>query len=388
MTTYVVYYLETNIICIIMLVACFAVLYDRSVKASSEEVIFNRLIFECIIYCFADIVAAICKHMTIPGIRTILYIANALYIAMPAIMIVSWYKYVNYRINPGIYKYKFYEKIMVGLLAFSAAATLTSPITKFAFVLKENNAYQRTVGAYAVPILALICLLYITVKVAIIANTSPDLKAREKASPLVFFVYPVIICALIQILVYGITITQVGLTLGIVGTMVMNQKSQISKDELTRLNNRREFERYISVVDEHPTRTLMCMIDVNNFKAINDKYGHIEGDAALKRIANVLSNACRRSGENCFLCRYGGDEFLIACKNPSPLAEANLRRSINEALEEDNSLEENLIIIQISMGFYEGEANSKVQYEILLEEADKRMYVCKRSNLHKTRTDV
>lgn len=378
MTTYVIYYLETNMICIIMLLACFFVLYNKSVKPAADEVIFKRIIFQCMLYCFTDIVAAICKYMTVSGIRVVLYIANALYIALPAILTISWYKYVNYRVSPGIYKYKPYEKVMVGLLAISAGLTLTSPVTKFAFILNDNNIYQRTAGAYAVPILSLICVLYITVKVAVISHKATDISIREKAKSLVFFVYPVIVCSLVQMLVYGVTITQVGLTLGIVGTMVMNQKSQISKDELTRLNNRREFERYISVVEDKPVTTMMCMIDVNNFKAINDKFGHIEGDAALRRIANVLGKACQKSMENCFLCRYGGDEFLIACKNPGSNAEENLRNAISEELNADNSKEDSLIQIYISLGFYTGEANSKAEYENLLENADKKMYICKR----------
>ncbi len=48
------------------------------------------------------------------------------------------------------------------------------------------------------------------------------------------------------------------------------------------------------------------MIDVDNFKTINDTYGHLSGDLALVEVANALKAACNR---NDYVVRYGGDEF-------------------------------------------------------------------------------
>jgi len=59
--------------------------------------------------------------------------------------------------------------------------------------------------------------------------------------------------------------------------------------------------------------TYLTVIDINKFKAINDRYGHAEGDAALKHTANILRNIAAKH-DNIFIARFGGDEFIILSK--------------------------------------------------------------------------
>lgn len=77
-------------------------------------------------------------------------------------------------------------------------------------------------------------------------------------------------------------------------------------DSLTQVANRRSLDKYIAqLMQEHRLFTF-ALLDVDNFKAINDTYGHQEGDLSLMRIAEVLTEFF---GENVF--RYGGDEFAV-----------------------------------------------------------------------------
>ena len=55
----------------------------------------------------------------------------------------------------------------------------------------------------------------------------------------------------------------------------------------------------------------LIFIDVDNFKAINDTYGHLTGDETLLNISNILKKSCVEYDDNLFLARYGGDEFVI-----------------------------------------------------------------------------
>lgn len=85
-----------------------------------------------------------------------------------------------------------------------------------------------------------------------------------------------------------------------------------SKDPLTLLYNRRAFnplvDKEISRSKRHQHKVTLIMLDIDNFKNINDLFGHTAGDNVLRRFAEELSNTVRK--EN-IICRWGGEEFVI-----------------------------------------------------------------------------
>ena len=104
-------------------------------------------------------------------------------------------------------------------------------------------------------------------------------------------------------------------------TGTLNQ--QISIDQLTQVNNRRNLLGYLNYkVRNHEERLFLFMLDVDRFKSINDTYGHLEGDNALIRTANVLKQACRSFRKRPYIARYGGDEFIVVLEG----AEQDARR--------------------------------------------------------------
>ena len=83
-------------------------------------------------------------------------------------------------------------------------------------------------------------------------------------------------------------------------------------DSMTKLFNRRYFENtaehYFESVKRNKTDLSLIMIDVDNFKQVNDNYGHKIGDLVLIELANILLNQSRKSD---IVCRFGGEEFII-----------------------------------------------------------------------------
>ena len=80
-------------------------------------------------------------------------------------------------------------------------------------------------------------------------------------------------------------------------------------DELTGLANRRGFHQYVSgLVSRDVERVAMLLVDVDDFKSVNDNYGHATGDATLARLANILAKSVRPGD---LAVRIGGDEFVI-----------------------------------------------------------------------------
>ena len=95
--------------------------------------------------------------------------------------------------------------------------------------------------------------------------------------------------------------------------MAMTKMAEMSTtDELTGLYNRRYFtealEREIARAKRYGTSLVMCMMDLDYFKRVNDAYGHTAGDMVLAEIGNILKDCIRKSD---LACRYGGEEFAV-----------------------------------------------------------------------------
>jgi diguanylate cyclase (GGDEF)-like protein len=90
-------------------------------------------------------------------------------------------------------------------------------------------------------------------------------------------------------------------------------------DMLTQLANRRHFDEYLLHLWERArmngTEVALMMIDVDHFKAYNDRYGHPEGDACLKDVAATLKRRLRRPGD--LIARFGGEEFIAVLAGTS-----------------------------------------------------------------------
>ena len=109
------------------------------------------------------------------------------------------------------------------------------------------------------------------------------------------------------------------------------------RDPLTGVNNRAALDKAlfqeISLAKRHATPLSIIMLDVDNFKSINDNYGHITGDAVLKRIAESMVECARDSD---IIYRYGGEEFLMLLRSTDEegavLVAERIRRAIENIL--------------------------------------------------------
>jgi diguanylate cyclase (GGDEF)-like protein/PAS domain S-box-containing protein len=150
-------------------------------------------------------------------------------------------------------------------------------------------------------------------------------------------------------------------------------------DPLTGLFNRRRFDRELShAVDRSANERglAVLLLDLDDFKSVNDRYGHATGDRLIVRTAEVLTERLRGSDA---LARQGGDEFVIVLREIGREGAVRVARKILEAIERDVRIESDEVSVRVtaSIGVAYAEPGAGATEEELTSQADIAMYEAK-----------
>ncbi|UJF34167.1 GGDEF domain-containing protein [Paenibacillus hexagrammi] len=170
----------------------------------------------------------------------------------------------------------------------------------------------------------------------------------------------------------------------LVRTVVMDKLSKT--DALTDLYNHKTFHEYLDKLVEHSEDSDMplhlAIMDIDNFKSINDTFGHATGDVVLKRVAAVISESISSSE---IVARYGGEEFAIIftekALHDSYTEVETIRESIHQM--DFDEMDGRKVSVSIGLSSYQkGSSKSK-----LFQESDQLLYQAKRSGKNRTVMD-
>ncbi len=146
-------------------------------------------------------------------------------------------------------------------------------------------------------------------------------------------------------------------------------QNSVYKDPLTGTYNRRFLEEMFKIEEEEYRKFkkgfCMLFIDLDNFKEVNDKYGHVKGDEVLKLIADRIKKFLR---EDDYLIRYGGDEFVVLIGG-----EDEELLTIVDRISDELKIKVEDIEVFASIGYACFPIDGK-DLKTLIEKADKRMY--------------
>ncbi|MGN1134934.1 MAG: GGDEF domain-containing protein [Oscillospiraceae bacterium] len=166
--------------------------------------------------------------------------------------------------------------------------------------------------------------------------------------------------------------------------MLNEQNKELRKiagiDPLTGLMNRRSM--YEQLHESEKLRSSgsiysITICDIDNFKRVNDTYGHGCGDDVLKKVAEVISTAAEKSSS---VCRWGGEEFLILFNDMGTEKAAEITEYIRRSIEEaDFSFESGTPDITMTFGVAGTESFPELGLDLLIAKADERLYNGKKS---------
>ncbi|HSC88942.1 MAG TPA: diguanylate cyclase [Polyangiaceae bacterium] len=167
-------------------------------------------------------------------------------------------------------------------------------------------------------------------------------------------------------------------------TELRRLSEEVSTDQLTKIANRRglmqSFDAEKARLEREGTPLSIGLLDVDNFKRLNDELGHNAGDMALKSLADVVSKALRPPDH---VARYGGEEFVVLLPN-TPVNEGEqiltrLQRSLSGGL---FMHEQKQVFVTFSAGVTAYRPGERI--EMALERADEALYEAKRTGKNRT----
>lgn len=161
-------------------------------------------------------------------------------------------------------------------------------------------------------------------------------------------------------------------------TDISTQTEQLKKlqsianiDTLTQLYNRRYGMEVLENWLSERRNFVLCFIDIDNLKSVNDRYGHPEGDRCITCVSGIM----REFSPEAVLCRIGGDEFMLLAENWNQEATENRLEALrSQMIGRSRSYE-----LSISYGVLPVEGGQSHQASDLLSAADERMYEYKRA---------
>ena len=153
-------------------------------------------------------------------------------------------------------------------------------------------------------------------------------------------------------------------------------------DQLTNLYNRRHFEELfvqeLKRAKRNNTIISVILFDIDYFKKLNDTYGHIQGDKALKSVAKCIKNVCKRAND--FAFRIGGEEFAILITNEETNTAIELCEILKKEIEKEEILNENSSVskyLTISAGIVSKIPGNFDDIDSIMKIADEKLYQAK-----------
>ena len=166
-------------------------------------------------------------------------------------------------------------------------------------------------------------------------------------------------------------------------------EAQSRTDDLTGGYNRRhilvELEREVERALRYGRHLSGMMIDIDDFKSVNDRYGHLAGDRVLKEMAEVLEHSLRKID---ILGRYGGDEFLIILpESPPDVAKVVGERVRQNVAAHSFLVHETTLHLTISIGLISFEDVQEIDPKAFIEKIDQAMFQAKRLGKNQISTE-
>ncbi len=307
-------FMEANSFAAIILIIIYLNIRKYSYKHDFEQKVYGYLIISNIAMLIVDMIRLYVNGRS----GNVMYGLNVFF---TAIMIIStpllpmlWTIYIDYKVFLDKKRIKRNLKYILIPSTINLIFTFISLVGgiygKDIFRIDSSNLYHRG-ELYNLMVLSSYIYMIYSLR-TLIKNRKLVDEAENRALRL--FAVPPFIGGILQATIFGLKLTWISMSLSMLIIFLYVQDNLLHVDVLTGLYNRRNLEKYLNVnlrQTQKPKVIGGILLDINDFKHINDTYGHDEGDKALISVAKILKDGFDKDD---FISRYAGDEFIVVCE--------------------------------------------------------------------------
>ena len=341
----------------------------KILRDTQEDRIYTAMMLGVMLGCFMEAFSYTIDGQMFVGSRILNYIANTYLfcanLALPFCVLVY--------VDLGLYGdskriWKLYKPhIIIGVIMIAAnVVNFFIPIT---YYITEQNVYERRPFSY----MYYVVIVYYLVTAIVLKKRYERENGTRAFFSIALFLLPVLIGTGLQFAFYGLSLAWLSSALGLAGMFMMQQNELAYIDVLVDTYNRQSLHHVLSAWISRKDNFVGALLDIDNFKNINDNFGHTQGDIALKTVADILKES-RLDGEWVF--RYAGDEFIVLKRGSSPDGLDAYMNNVCKNLDAHNR-SDHPYQLEISYGtsFF-----SAGNLDAFVKEMDDRMYEMKKAH--------
>jgi len=362
--------LDANTVSLIILVFIFLNIRSSSENISMQYKLFKAMILAnigmIIIDAFAWKFNGLKGSMNLTfntGFNFLLYVLEPI---PPSLSVL----YTSYHVFSSDVKVREKQKVLMVFFLLNLMICIISLFTGSFFYVDQNNIYHR--GPYFALHVAY-CYGLLIYSLMYLIKHKQYIEKRKYISMIAYFI-PMAIGTTIQVLFYGYSLNWVGMMLSLLIIYFNIQNRGINTDYLTGIYNRRQLDEYIRERIRNSTENKSfsaILLDLNEFKSINDRFGHKIGDEALKDSVEIIRRSLNTDD---FIARFGGDEFVIITDIYNGQTLDKVVNRIRKNVENFNVSNLKPYNLNFSIGYDIYSCNSKMEADEFFKHIDMLMY--------------
>ncbi len=381
---YLTYYLSNGLFSIIILI----ILYVNSILRRGKttcDVLLRAVIFIGIILGVFDTASWLMSGRDFPHTVVLQYISNGGGDLLIVLISFLWFLYVYEELIGSVIHRRTRLFLFSLPVIFSFLLLIATGYHHLVFYIDESNEYVR--GSKFMLLLCVPFAYIIGASLLAMMQSRKEVYEGRKRDCILLASFPIFpfVGAVAQAVCFGLSLYVPCLTLSVLLIYLNQQNHNLTLDALTQINNRGQLDRYFArrfanfVNDEH---TYFMLMDIDQFKNINDTYGHLEGDDALIMVADAMKKTFKQ--KDAFIARYGGDEFAVLMECADEKIIQDIKMNMNSYLEKAAQTAKKPYVLSISVGTAHCGMDKIHSVNDLISAADDDMFqIKKQKNLNR-----